>query len=276
MAKMDTELENEVLDGEFDEELEAEIEEEDHQQEKDKDEKVDSGDDTASTSNAEWDRDRQMIEFERSNARRAREELTTLSTAYEQSNQQIEQLKAELEEIKQDKKAETQKLEEMDPDMVDDKVANNIRLVNQRLSEKEQQIDQMAKKIDAYEKLQAEAQAKSANEQAKIDVYTTVEEFLDDMGVKGAAKFRNAAAKLADDLVDSGEKSQPQTFKQAVKLMRECYLQVKDSKTSRNSVSVDTGKGGAGASGKKAGGIKPGKIEDVRAQMLKDQSWLKD
>ncbi len=133
----------------------------------------------------------------------------------------------------------------------------------------------MSKKIDTYEKQQADVQAKTANEQAKASVFKTVESTLAKVDIPGAAKYRNEATKLADELVDSGQRKQPKTFDEAIDLMTDCYLQVKKGQTSKNSVSVDTGKGGTTASGKKTGSIKPGKIEDVRAQMLKDQSWLK-
>ena len=272
---MGTELENEVLDGEFDEELEAELEAEEEKPEEKKEEKVDSGDDTAAASNAAWDRDKQMIEFERSNARRAREEVSTLTSAYEQSNTQINQLKAEIAEIKDAKETEKQKLETMDPDLADDKVIKNIQLIEERLTAKEQQISAMSKKIDDYEKQQADAQAKTANEQTKASVFKSVESSMAKLDIPGAAKYRNEAVKLADELVDSGQRKQPKTFDEAIDLMTDCYLQVKKGQKTKDSVSVDTGKGGTTASGKKTGGIKPGKIEDVRAQMLKDQSWLK-
>lgn len=222
-----------------------------------------------------WDRDRQALDFERANARRAREELDTITEAYEQSKNQIEQFKQEIENLKTAKQEEKDKLEDMDPDMADEKVIKNIRLINTRLDEKSRQLDDALKKIALYEQQQAEDKAKRLNEQAKEDVFTTVEEFLEDMGVKGAARYRNEANKMADDMVDSGKCVQPKTFKQAVKLLRECYLQVKKQKDkgTKKTVSVDTGKSGTGV-GEKKSGIKSGPIDDVYKQMLKDRSWL--
>ncbi len=269
---METELESEILDGEFDEKLEAELEEEDKQaveKKVEKEEKVESGDDTA------YSRHQQEIDQERGNTRRAREEVSTLTSAYEQSNTQINQLKAEIAEIREAKETETLKIETMDSDNADETVIKNIQLMDARLTAKEQEISAMSKKIDTYEKQQADAQAKSANEEAKASVYKTVESTMAKLDVPGAAKYRNEATKLADELVDSGQRKQPKTFDEAIDLMTDCYLQVKKGQKAKDSVSVDTGKGGTAASGKKAGGIKPGKIEDVRAQMLKDQSWLK-
>ena len=271
---METELENEILGSEFDEELEAELEKEEKQDDEKKvEQKAEKA--TQDDYNKDAKYTEQQIDQERKNTLRAREEVSTLTSAYEQSNTQINQLKAEIAEIREAKETETQKIETMDPDNADDTVIKNIQLMDQRLTAKEQEISAMSKKIDAYEKQQVDAQAKTDHEQAKASVFKTVESTLAKLDVPGAVKYRNEATKLADELVDSGQRKQPKTFDEAIDLMTDCYLQVKKGQKTKDSVSVDTGKGGAGASGKKAGGIKPGKIEDVRAQMLKDQSWLK-
>lgn len=269
---METELKNEVVDGEFDESLEAELKEEDKLEEEKGEKKVEK---TQDDYNKDAKYTEQQIDQERKNTLRAREEVSTLTSAYEQSNTQINQLKAEIAEIREAKETETQKLETMDPDNADEKVIKNIQLLEERLTAKDLKFSAMSKKIDDYERQQADVQAKTANEQAKASVFKTVESTLAKLDIPGAAKYRNEATKLADELVDSGQRKQPKTFDEAIDLMTDCYLQVKKGQTSKNSVSVDTGKGGTAASGKKTGGIKPGKIEDVRAQMLKDQSWLK-
>jgi len=281
--KTETELDNELLledgnlvkkDSEIEDLEEETVDDGENAGEKEAD-KEDSGQQEESEKE-KWNRDKQMIEFERGNARRAREELNTVSQAYQQATDQLEALKAEVEELKTEKK--TAKLEEMDPEMADEKVIKNIKLIENRLSEKEKAITEMSKKIADYEKQQEAQQRQTANEQAKLDVYTTVEDMFADFGVKNAVRFRNDAIKLADDLVDSGEKMQPTTFKQAVKLMKECYLQVKekaDKSSKKKTVSVDTGKGGTGSTGDNNTGIKPGPLKDVAAQMLKNRSWLK-
>lgn len=271
---MEIELENEVVDGEFDESLEAELEAEDKQAEEEKPEK--KVEKTQDDYNKDAKYTEQQFDQERNNTRRAREEVSTLTSAYEQSNTQINQLKVEIAEIREAKETEAQKIGTMDPALADDTVIKNIQLMDQRLTAKEQEISAMSKKIDAYEKQQADIQAKTANEQVKASVYKTVESTMAKLDIPGAAKYRNEATKLADELVDSGQRKQPKTFDEAIDLMTDCYLQAKKGQTSKKSVSVDTGKGGTIASGKKTGGIKPGKIEDVRAQMLKDQSWLKE
>jgi len=270
---MGTELENEVLDGEFDEELEAELEKEEQTEAEKEEKKVEK---TQDDYNKDAKYTQQQFDQESNNTRRAREELSTVTAAYEQSNTQINQLKADIEEIRDAKATEKQKLETMDPDLADDKVIKNIQLMDERLTAKEQEISAMSKKIDDYERQQADAQAKKAEEQAKASVFKTVESTMAKLDVPGAAKFRNEAAELADELVDTGQRKQPKTFDEAIDLMTDCYLQVKNGQKTKNSVSVDTGKGGTTTSGKKTGGIKPGKIEDVKAQMLKNRSWLKE
>ncbi len=225
-----------------------------------------------------WDKDKQMIEFERANARRAREELSTIQTAYSQANEQLNQLKQEITSLKHEKKEEANKLEDMDEDMVDKAVSKNIRLIENRLREKEKQVDDILKKISQYEESQAENQRKESNEQAKQAVFRTTEKTLARAGIKNMAKYRSAANELANHLVDIGQVIQPQNFEEAVDLMADCYLKVKERAEKKikkkGSVSVDTGKGGVGGTRKKETGIKPGKLKDVKAQMLKDRSWL--
>lgn len=221
-----------------------------------------------------YTKEKQQLDFEKANARRAREELATMTEAYEESLNQAEQLKKELENIRSAKTKEENKLEEMDDDLVDEKVKKNIHLLEQRLEAKSQLLDKAVEKIELYEqKIQQDEQQKK-NDQIKESVLSAVEKQLEKFGTKGAAKYRNEANKLADELVDTGVRKQPKTYTEAIDLMTDCYLQIKNQKEQKKkSVSVDTGKGGTGA-GEKKSGIKAGTLDSVASQMLTDRSWL--
>jgi len=237
-----------------------------------------SAGETQGTQPSGWDKSRQELDMERANARKARAELETMTEAYEQAGAKLEQLEKEIANIRQAKQGEQDKLDDMDPDLVDQKVANNIKLLERRLSEKEQQLAQISDKITRYEQQQAETEAKRRNDEAKESVLTTVEDVLAEAGIQTPAQYRNEANKLADHMVDGGEVAQPRTLAAAVKLMTKCYLQVKKDKDSKpkktKSVSVDTGKAGASAATEtKPSGIKPGRLADIKAQMLKNPSW---
>jgi len=253
-----------------------------------KTEELEAGDDTG------YSRNQQLIDQERANARRAREQAAEMADALGQANEKLSQLESRFDQLSaanEDKKtqleAEKQKLEDMDPDLVDSSVRRNIASLEKRLQEqeanfrqKEAQFQKHIKAIsDKAESLEQERQ-QSADEQRRAQVrervLTRVEKSLARQGVKGAAKFRSEALKLADDLVDTGKVKQPADPIEAVELMEDCYLQVKDKhEKKKSSVSSDTGKSGPSSTGSKSG-IKPGSLDEVYDQMLKSDDWLKD
>ena len=226
-----------------------------------------------------WDKSRQELDIERANARKARAELDTMTEAYEQANTKLSELQQEISKLSQAKQVEQDKLDEMDPQYVDERVAKNIKILERQLADKADKLKVIEDKIAKYEQQQAEAETKRRNDEAKESVLTTVEDVLAEAGIQTPAQYRNEANKLADHLVDTGETAQPRTLAAAVKLMTKCYLQIKkdkDSKTTKTkSVSVDTGKAGAvsAQTGTKPSGIKPGRLADIKAQMLKNPSW---
>ena len=222
-----------------------------------------------------WDKDRQALDFERANVRRAHEQIETLNQAYEQATSKITELESMLQSLKTEKQSEQDKLDDMDPDIVDEKVANNIRRLEKLIIEQRSQLGETRQEIAYYKQRIAEEEAQKRNEQAKESVLSTVEDVLAENGVQGAAKYRNEASKLADELVDTGKEKQPKTVQDAIKLMTKCYLQVKASKdkSKKGSVSVDTGKAGPTTPARKSTGIKPGRLADVKAQMLQNPSW---
>lgn len=238
---------------------------------------TDGDDDSTAKPDADkavWDKNRQELDNERANARRARAELASVTEAYEAGQARLDQLEQELVGLKSAQKEEQSKLDDMDPELVDAGVAKNIKTLENLIRDKDRQLKEITNKISIYEQQQAQAEAKRRNEEAKEAVLSTVEDLLEDAGYKGAAKYRNEANKLADTWVDEGKVSPVKTYTEGCKLLRKCYLHLINSKKESKSVSVDTGKGSPSATGKKTSGIKPGTLAEVKAQMLADRSWL--
>lgn len=255
-------------------------------------EEVEPGDDTG------YSRQQQQLDQERANARRAREELAAMTERYEQvqeeANAKISQLEDRFEQLSQanDEKrasleAEKQRLEDMDPDMVDASVRKNIASLQKQLAEQaanfarreaefNKHISALSQKAEALEQERQQSAEDARHKKAVESVLTRVENSLTKMGIKGAAKYRSEAMKLADELVDSGQVKRPTDVIEGVELMEDCYLKVRERHEKKKSpVSSDTGKSGPGTSGSKSG-LKPGTLDEVYDQMLKSDDWLKD
>ena len=268
-----------------------------------KDLETKAGDDTAAVvaddtvtvpaDTTEYTREKQAVDQERANARRAREEATAAQEAYEEAAEQLGQVQEELaalkaanESEKQKLQSQQQKLQDMDPDLVDAKVIANIRQLEQRLADQESkfqkekseligQLSQLSEKAQTYEQEREQAIEKQRHDQAVESVLSTVEKSLKRHGIAGAEKYRTEALKLADELVDSGQAQKPLDAFSAVDFMEDCYLQVKARyDKGKKPVSVDTGKSGVGPVAKKT--RKTGTLDEVADDMLKDQSWRKD
>ncbi len=251
-------------------------------------EELEPGDDTG------YSRQQQLIDQERANARRAREQAAEMADALEQANEKISQLESRFDQIsaanddrRAQLEAEKQRLEDMDPELVDASVRKNIASLEKRLQEQEaafkqkeaefqKHIKAISDKAETLENERRQSAEEQRRAQVREKVLSRVENSLSRQGIKGAAKFRSEALKLADDLVDTGKVKQPSDPIEAVELMEDCYLQVRDKhEKKKSSVSSDTGRSGPGASGSKSG-IKPGSLDEVYDQMLKSDDWLKD
>lgn len=226
---------------------------------------------------SQWNQTRQERDFARANERKARAELETMTEALEQSNTKMAQLEEQLAGLQQQKQDEQDKLAEMDPDLVPEEVSRNILTLERQLKQKADQLSSIQEKVARYEQEQQKAEEKRRQDAVRNAVFDTVETALAEVGIQGAGQYRNEANKLADQLVDSGEEVQPETMAAAVKLMTKCYRQVRNAKTSKKSASVSTDTGKSGATpespAKKTGEIKPGRLAEVKAQMLKNTSW---
>lgn len=238
--------------------------------------------------------EKQMLDQERANTRRAREELESLTEAFEAASEELQSVKDELAGLKtaneaEKRKLETQqqRLEDMDPQYVDEKVIRNMKVLEQQLRDQQARFDtreaelnariqELTTKATTYEQERAEQLEERRKTEVREAILSRVEKSLERQGIKGAGKYRTEAHKLADELVDSGEVKQPKNVIDALDLMEDCYLKVraKHEKGKDKTVSVDTGRSGITPPGEPQ--RKSGSLDEVAADMLKDQSWRKD
>lgn len=250
-----------------------------------------------------WDKDKQALDFERANARKAREELESLSEVYQSQSERLESLEKELGELKsssqsyremleREKQAEQDKLDEMDPDLVDPSVSKNIKRLEALLREQadkydserkalKEEIGLLKEKASGYETERQQLKAKEYHSRVVNSILSEVEDSMKAQGVDSPGKFRSDALKLADDLVDSGKEKRPnrerdgesQSVLDAIRLMKKCYLEVK-SRHEKKSKGVSVDGGGSGVEPSvKSDEIKPGSLAEVKAQMAKNKSW---
>ena len=219
----------------------------------------------------EWDTKRQehdqAIAAVTLQAKNARDEADTLATAQQQSQAKIEALEADLAQSKQDAQAKKDELESMDSDTTDKSVINNLQKIEERAARQAEELTALQKKATDYEQRIVRQQTVSDNERAKERVLAPLDE-------EFGAKFRKAAIKLADDLVDSGKEKAPDPIA-VTQLMRKCYVKVsEDAKEKEKKSEVPSDSGGGGISHTTAA-RKTGRMSEVLADMEKDTSWKK-
>lgn len=239
----------------------------------------------------QWDKSKQMVDFERNNAARARQELASVTEALTEANDRTAKMEEKLDELQQAHEADKQRLEqekvelaEMDPDLVDKGVIDNIRQLQQSQRDQQSRFQEERKQLQAqikdlrskateYEQSRADQVVKAQHAEAKERVLTTADEFV-------GAQFRTRAIEIADELVDTGKETQPKTETAAIKLMLKCYKQAesesdkaKETKTKGTAVPVDRGISGV-LPPTPAPTRKTGTLDDVASDMLQDKSWL--
>lgn len=254
---------------------------------------------TTPEDDTEYSAHEQQLDQERGNARRAREELSSVSGLLESANAESKYLRAEMDELKKAnseeksrleaaQQAEQDKLDEMDPELVDQQVIKNIQVIEKRLQSQSDNFRKektellslqkgLSDKLAKLEDERADTQRKSANNEARESVLSRVEASLKLHGVTTPGQYRTEAMKIADDMVDNGQRTRPDSLLKGVELLEECYLKVIDqhSKKKKN-VSVDGGSSGVSSGVKSTAERKTGSLDEVKADMLKDKSWQED
>lgn len=204
----------------------------------------------------------QDLDLERGNTRRARQEADSIQTAFDGAQSEIETLKQQLVEKKEAKS----KLEDMDPDLVDNSVKQNIQLLADEIKELKTRNNALEKKAQGYEQGIQRTEAQTRHDKARDEILTSIEA---EPGV--GPEHRNKAIAMANDLINNGKEQQPQGPIATRDLMSKCYREVAKTSTKSPSVASDSGSAGVGHS--EGSGIKSGSRESVKSQMLKDTSW---
>lgn len=216
----------------------------------------------------QWDKERQRADQAESTAEKAREEARSYAEELGETRAQLQQMETQLESFQKETQSKEDALAQMDTALVDSNVITNVEKLNARDAALSKQVEDMAKKIADLETEKVERVRQSAVSQAREDVLSRCDE-------EFSPKFRTAALKIADKLVDGGDEEQPQDRYEGYILMKKCYQQVsekEESKTkTKTSVSVDSGKGGVTHTTKTT--RKTGTMKEVLADMQKDQSW---
>jgi len=205
-----------------------------------------------------YTKEQQAIDQETANAKRARDERDEAQTSLGEAQTQITDLESKLSELveQQEKQEQEVKLDEM----VDPGIAKAIEQIKDDLKGLGKTVKGLSQKAENYERAETERVAKTEQEK-RIDKVLKITEELGGFAVK----YRNAALKLADDLVDSGKEKKPAGAAEAVEFMTKCYKQV-TAKEKKSSTSTDSGAGGVSFS---ETDYKPGNLKEVRAEMEK-------
>lgn len=208
----------------------------------------------------------QDIEMERGNTRRAQEQATSMQTAFDGAQSEIDALKQQLTE----KKEEKSKLETMDAEMVDDSVKKNIQTLAGEITDLKSRNSALEKKAEGYEQGIQKTQEQERHDRSRDEILTSIEA---EPGLD--SKHRNKAIAMANDLINTGKEQQPQGPIATRNLMSKCYREVAkaadESAKKKTSVASDSGSASVGHS--EGSGIKTGTRKEVLEQMRKDTSW---
>jgi septal ring factor EnvC (AmiA/AmiB activator) len=208
--------------------------------------------------NEKWDKTRQQLDQLKSAQKRIAEERDSLAEQMDAQRAEVAQLREQL-KVNQAKKIEIQ---ELDPDDADvPKIVNQNKALIAELSKTSERLatlENLASRLQNQE-------YKTAEDKRRESV---AEEVLSSLDEEFGSKYRTAAKKMADNLVDIGESEQPKTQMQAYKLVRKCYLELssKDKRSTTKKVSSDNGAGTVPVS---SDDIKEGSRQDVLAQLRK-------
>ena len=209
----------------------------------------------------EYDKVQQQIDQERANAKKAREAAEQAKSEATKLADSVAELKSQIEATKQELEA---KKTAIDPDEVGiSDLANYAKNLQSEIAE-------LKREQTAFKTEQQKLQADRQKAQQETEVNKVKEQILTDCDEEYGEQFRNAALKLADKKVDSGDAELPRTPYDGYKLMRKCYAEVALQKK-KDTVITDTGEGGVG---EPKSTLKPGSRQEVLEQMKKNpKSW---
>lgn len=175
-------------------------------------------DDVKKDDDEKWSQAQQKADQAEANYRKKAEENSDLLVQLSAKDEKLAALEKRVADIADSQEIPIEDL--LDPDLVD---AKTIKTVSKLAKESRAQ----KKELDKLKKLAEGIKAKEQENKAASEKDKTVNEILASCDKEFGAKFRNAAKKMADALVDDGNEPQPKTIVKAMDLLRRCYREVK-------------------------------------------------
>lgn len=185
-----------------------------------------------------WSQEKQRADQAEANFRKSSTEKDELVLAISDRDEKLTKLEQRITDLAESKDIPDEDL--LDPDLVDAKTIKTVSKMNRQIRDQEKAIEKLKKLADDF-------QEKTKKQEVKSEKEKTIERILKPLDKEFGAKFRNAARKMADDLVDGGKEKQPQDIIEAMTLMRQCYSAVVKTETDKTEekkkVQTDSGSG---------------------------------
>jgi len=184
-----------------------------------------------------WSKEKQRADQLEANYRKLATERDEIVSQLSTRDEKVALLEKKLEELADAKDVSVEEL--LDPDLVDAKTIKAVTKMAKQIKEQEKAIKQLTKLADDFKEKDKQSTAKSEKERI-------IEKILQPLDEEFGAKYRNAARKLADDLVDAGKHLQPKDAIDAMVFMRQCYKDVireaeEKEKKEKKSTRTDSG-----------------------------------
>lgn len=212
----------------------------------------------------DWDKQRQELDQVKANQEKIQAERDTLAGQLEQMQTSQAELQEQLEAAKQTKAQ--QEDDGLDGTLVDPAVVKTIRKLTGELKEVREKSQSLEEKAKQYEAQEAEVQAKKVKEKA-------IESVLSPLDKKHGAKYRSAAQKLANELIEKGEEQVPADAIASYLLMEKCYSKLANEEKAKKEKPVSTDTGLGGTAWYNDDKLRQGTLEDVAAEMKKENKW---
>ncbi len=217
----------------------------------------------------------QMVQQERANARKAREQAERLEQNQTHLSQQWEAAQKELAELKAAIVAKKEERKALDPETATSaQLIGEIEGLHGQLADQKKRADKLESDLTRAEKAREEAAKADAQLSVQEQILSDVEDTLADTLGGSWEQYRVDAIKEADRRVEVGEVDRPTTIKAGQKLMLLCYKEVKlnSSETKVKTTKVRSDNGRSGVSLPSVKDIKPGSLNSVRDQLSKKPS----
>jgi len=207
-----------------------------------------------------WSQEKQRADQAEANFRKAAKEKDEIALSLSERDTKLASLEQKLADLAEAQEVPVEDL--LDPDLVDAKTIKTVSVMAKQIRDQKKAIDKLTSLADSFRE-------KSKTQEIKSEKEKTIEKILNPLDKEFGAKFRNAARKMADSLVDEGKESQPKDVIEAMTLMRQCYVKVKseaDAKTEKKVTQTDNG---SSSFSMDASIPKSGTRRDIMTQMKK-------